>query len=98
MHRAPAAMASVNAATAPCIDTASEAPTMFHAHLDSSRRPLDTLVPLLAHAERRVRLGALEELTPHINDAAVRLVLRGLAEVDPDGAVRDRSAALLRRG
>ncbi len=68
---------------------------MHHAHLDSPRRSLDTLVGLLAHFETRTRLGALEELRPDLNNAAVRLLVRGLAETDPDLAVRDRARALL---
>ena len=67
---------------------------MHQAHSSLPDRAPDALVPLLAHAERRVRLGALEGLRPHLTDA-VRLVVRGLAETDPDDVVRDRSRALL---
>lgn len=70
---------------------------MHDAHLDSPRRRPAALVSLLGHAEARVRLGALDELGPYLNDAAVRLLVRGLAEVDPDVTVRDRAATLLRR-
>lgn len=54
------------------------------------------LVPLLAHAEQAVRLRALDGLAPYLNEA-VRLVLRGIAVVDPDDTVRRRARALLDR-